>query len=381
MRIAYITDQVLPRTATDTRQMMAMSAAMGRAGAVVDLIVPERSDRAVPDVEALSSWYEVTPSFRLTPVRTLYPSIRGLEKIAQGIVAPETPAAHRADLVYTRTLPILLGALQAGRPVVYESYRPWPDQKPISAPIFRWIGRQKNFVGAVLHSHLARESYVRAGVPDERLLTAWNGYDPGQLEPALTAEEARRALGLEDEPTVVYTGRVSMRKGLGLVLDMARKLPDARFVIVGSENEHGAVERQAATLPNVRVAPWGPISETIPYLYAADVLVIPPSSDPLRKTGNTVLPIKTFLYMAAGRAILAPGTPDLIELLEDGRNAALVQPDDASSSTRVLRDLLDDPGKRQRLAAEALRDSRELTWDRRAERVLGFIRSRLGRIG
>lgn len=376
MRIAYITDQVLPRTATDTRQMISMASAMGRAGASVEIVAPARLHHDEMDAEAVAAWYEVSPTFGLTTIETVYPSIRGLEKIAHGITAPGLRVAKEADLVYTRTLPILLGALQAGRSVIYETYRPWPDQRRIARPLFRWIGRQDRFLGAVLHSYLARDSYVRAGVPADRLLAAWNGYDPGQMQPELTPEQARRSLGLPDVPTVVYTGRVSLQKGLGLVLDMAEQLGDVQFVIVGSEQDDGPVERRAAPLGNVRIVPWGPVSSTIPYLYAADVLVIPPTSEPLRKTGNTVLPIKTFLYLAAGRAILAPSTPDLTEILENGRNAILVRPDDPRAALASLRRLLADPDLRERIAEEARTNGRGLTWDHRAERVLKFIRRR-----
>ena len=378
MRIAYITDQVLPRTATDTHQMVSMASAMGQAGASVEIVAPRHPHKSQTDVRAIADWYEVEPTFGLTTVETLYPSIRGFEKVAHGIVAPLTRTAQEADIVYTRTLPILLGALQAGRRALYETYRPWPDQRPISRPFFRWLGRQDGFTGAVLHSHLARESYVSAGVPGDRLLTAWNGYEPSQMQPRLSQREARRRLDLPEAPTIVYTGRVSMGKGLDLMLNMAQNLPDAQFIIVGSEDAEGPVERRAASLGNVRIVPWGPVSSVIPFLYAADVLLIPPTSGPLREVGNTVLPIKTFLYMAAGRAILAPRTPDLTELLEDGHNAALVRPDDPKAALEVIRRLLIDDTLRERLAAEARRDSLELTWDRRAERVLGFIESRLG---
>ena len=123
--------------------------------------------------------------------------------------------------------------------------------------------------------------------------------------------------------------------------------------------------------------PWLPTGQTIPYLYAADVLLIPPTSGPLQQVGNTVLPIKTFIYMAAGRAILAPRTPDVRELLRNDENAALVPPDDLEAALRQLRRLLDDPPLRERLGKAAQHDVADLTWGRRAGRVLRFLRERL----
>lgn len=376
MHIAYVTDQVLPRTATDTRQMLAMAAAMGDAGAHVTLVTPARWDRVPATRDDVAAYYEVAPTFRMATVRSVYPNIRGIEKLAQGLVGPRHPAARQADVVYTRTLPILLGALFAERPVVYETYRPWPNQQPLSHPLFRWVGQHKNFVGAVLHSRLAMESYARIGVPREKLLTAHNGHHPRVLQPSLTPQQARAQCALPDQPTVVYTGRVSLKKGLGLVLDLAEVLPEVTFVLVGSEG-YGPVEQRAAALRNVRIVPWQPLSATVPYLYAADVLLIPPTSKPLENVGNTVLPIKTFLYLAAGRAILAGRTPDVEEVLTDNHNAALVTPDAFDAALARLRQLLDDEALRLHLATQARSDGEALTWDRRAEKVLHFIAARL----
>ena len=378
MHIAYVTDQLLPQTATDTEQMMSMVGGFEAAGADVTLVKPDHWWDDEPGRDAIADYYQVEPSFDVEAVQSVYPNIRGIEKVAQGLAGPTDPSAQRADVLYTRTLPILLGTLLVGSdPVVYETYRPWPRQQPLSRPLFRWIGRHPRFVGAVLHSDLARQSYIDAGVSPDALLTAHNGYDPDRLTPRLSQAEARGRVDLPDRPTVAYTGRVTMEKGLGLMLDMARALPDAQFVIVGSEDPNGPVERRAASLDNVRVVPWQPFDDTVPYLYAADVLLIPPSAKPLTEVGNTVLPMKTFLYMAAGRAILAPASPDLKELLTDGENAALVPPDVPERATDRLRTLLGDEGERQRLGTAARRDIEAHTWPRRAERILDFIRPRL----
>lgn len=376
MRLAYSTDQVLPRPVTDAEQLMAMVAAFGQSGAAVDLLMPAHPFRPAPDAARLAAFYEVEPAFRVVPLRGLVPTFRGLEKLAHGAAAARSAEAAGADVLYTRNLPTVLGTLRLGRaPVAYETYRPWPAQHPRRAPLFRWIFRHPRFLGAVLHSGLAAESYRRIGARQEQLLVAHNGYDPRRLEPALARSEARARLGLPEAPTVVYTGHVSRAKGLGLVLELAAALPEARFVLVGSKGE-GPIERRASAMPNVAVVPWQPFSATVPYLYAADVLLIPPTRGPLEDVGNTVLPMKTFLYMAAGRAILGPATPDLREVLADGETARLVPPDEPAASASALRALLADEALRRRLAGAARAAVAGQTWRRRAERVLGFLEAR-----
>ena len=81
--------------------------------------------------------------------------------------------------------------------------------------------------------------------------------------------------------------------------------------------------------------------------------------------------------MASGRPIFGPSTPDLLEILEDGRNAVLVQPDDLNTAREKLGSMLDDESLLKRLGERARHDIKTNTWDNRAKRVLDFISDRL----
>jgi glycosyltransferase involved in cell wall biosynthesis len=125
------------------------------------------------------------------------------------------------------------------------------------------------------------------------------------------------------------------------------------------------------------VLPWQPYDVAAKYMVAADVLLLPPSQVGLTLAGHTVLPLKLYGYLAAGRAVLAPATPDVAELLAHDQNAVLVPPGDAAAASNALGQLLADDGRRARLANAARRTSEGLTWDARAEKLEMFIRERL----
>jgi glycosyltransferase involved in cell wall biosynthesis len=204
-----------------------------------------------------------------------------------------------------------------------------------------------------------------------------NGYDPKRLEPRLDKTAARSRLGLKaKDPIVTYAGRMNERKGLDSILAMAEACPDVTFLLVGSEGD-GTVEAAARSLANVKVHPWQPFDKTVVYLYAADVLIIPPSSAPLHGFGTTVLPMKLFLYLAAGRPVLAPRAPDTRELLRPGHNALLVEPGNTGSAVSALRSLLADPALARRLGDAGAASVATLTWDARAARIERFLLDRL----
>jgi glycosyltransferase involved in cell wall biosynthesis len=235
--------------------------------------------------------------------------------------------------------------------------------------------RQPDCLGLILHSHYAAEAYRRAGVAEDKLLVAHNGYDPPGARPDQAV--ARAALELPaDRKIALYAGRINATKGLDTLLALADRRPEVLFVLVGSEGD-GEIERAAAQRANVSIAPWADPRALPAWLAAADVLLIPPSRAPLERFGNCVLPIKLYAYLAAGRPILAPAAPDTAELLEHGSNAWLVPPDDPDAAADGLDRLLGDGALAARLSANALGLSESLTWDRRGERIERFLRERL----
>lgn len=285
---------------------------------------------------------------------------------------------RQADLIYTRNLWIAWVAMFFGQRIVFDHYRPWSDQIP---PMQRWIYRlmsREAFLVNICHSDYTRRKYIALGISPAKVLCIRNGFEPRRLRSTLPVEAAKRVIGVpESRKTVVYTGRLNHKKGLFLLIAAAQALPEILFILVGSYG-NGPIEALAAGIDNILVIPWQS-SETIGrYIFAADILLIPPSWKPLAQFGSTVLPLKLFLYMASGRPILAGNTPDISEVLSHTRNAFLCLPDSLDSLVNGIRTLTSDATLAGRIAATALADSLELTWEARARKISSIIKSRVG---
>lgn len=297
-----------------------------------------------------------------------------LRHILCGLTIGFRRAFHQADLVYTRNLWVAWMAILFGQYVVFDHYRPWPDQIP---PLQHWLYKlfsHKRFLGSICHSEYTRQKYIELGVPPEKLRCVHNGFEPKRYAAHLPLAEAKILIGLRpDEKTIVYTGRVNHKKGLELVIEAAKSLPELTFLLVGSYGE-GSIEALAADVPNVKIVPWQKEETLGRYIDAADVLLIPPSMQPLTKFGSTVLPLKLFFYLGAGKPILAGNTPDVTEVLKHGETALLCEPDSLEALNAGLHALTRDDHLAARLAASALADSRNYTWEARAERIIATIR-------
>ena len=357
-------------------QSVCTAAALARHGAEVILLMPR--GRGDPELGAddLRACYEVEGNFRLVqrPSRWAGRDVpRGLMWLRQVF---HDPLMLGADLLYSR-IPAMLGAGHLSPvPWATEHYRLWPDELPWMRPLFRRTNNDPNCLGLVLHSEHAAGAWRRAGIAADRLLVAHNGADPGRLGEPLSRAAARERLGLpRDRATAVSAGRIGRDKGLEVIAEMARLRPEVLFLLVGANGAAGSVRETE----NLRLAPWQAPGALGAWLWAADMLLVPPSRAPLERHRNCVLPMKLFTYLAAGRPILAPENPDITELLTHDETAVLVEPDRPEVAAAALDRLLGDGALAARLAANARRLADSLSWDSRADRIADFLARRLAR--
>ncbi|MFL6844455.1 MAG: glycosyltransferase family 4 protein [Allosphingosinicella sp.] len=379
MRIAY--PVLWSRLGRDAGQEQTVStvAALARAGVEITLLVPRALEDPALSEEAVRDWFSVRGDFGLVQRPSRWAGENVVRTTLWMRQATADPLLAGFDLLYSRAPVMIAWPFAVPIPFATDHYRPWPDE-----PAWRWLrpfirrtAATRHCLGYVSHSAFAAESYARIGVPREKLLVAHNGVDLDRRTPPLGKAKARARLALSgDRPIAVYAGRINPSKGLDQILALADLRPDTLFLLVGSEGE-GAVEQAARLRANVRVVPWQEPDALPAWLAAADILLIPPSSAPLRRFGTCVLPMKTFSYLAAGRPILAPRSPDTAELLRDGDNALLVAPDSPNEAAKALDRLSGDSPLAAHLAARAAETAESHSWDARAARIVAFLQARL----
>ncbi|WP_419730464.1 glycosyltransferase [Lichenicola sp.] len=369
MKVFFTFENPLPNTAADAEVFVTTANYVARLVSASWLHVP------LPEATGTAAIARLAGMPVIRAQAPLRPAV--LRHLACGLTMLLRRQYWQADLVYTRNLWVAWIAIRSGRKIVFDHYRPWPDQIPL---LRYWLYRlvcHRNFLVNICHSDYTREKYLELGIPAEKLRCVRNGFEPERLRSPLDRDAARLAVGLTDpRKTVIYTGRLNHKKGLDLVIPAARLAPELLFVLVGSAGE-GPIETMAAGIENIRIVGWQPPDMLGLYVRAADILLIPPSWNPLAKFGSTVLPLKVFLYMASGTPILAGDTPDIREVLTHDRTAYLCRPDDPQALAAGLRALAADPEAAARRAEMAQLESRDLTWDARARRIVDIIAGRL----
>lgn len=101
--------------------------------------------------------------------------------------------------------------------------------------------------------------------------------------------------------------------------------------------------------------------------------VLPLSQDLI--SASFTSPLKLFEYMAARVPIVASDLPSTREILCDGVNALLVQPNNPRALADGIQKILNDSQLAERLAQNAYEDVSGYTWEKRAERIIHFLHS------
>ena len=213
---------------------------------------------------------------------------------------------------------------------------------------------------------------LAAGVPKERIAVVPNGINPERFgNNSLLPEVAKAKLGLGDRLVLGFTGFVREWHGLDrvvdLVADRAEQSSRLHLLIVGDGPARESLQARARERGIVdRVTLTGVIDrDRVPDYVAAFDIALQPS------VVAYASPLKLFEYLAMGRAIVAPATPNIREVLTDGENAVLFDPDQSDGMVRAIDRACRDRELRLRVADGAKRTiaARKLTWDNNARRV------------
>jgi glycosyltransferase involved in cell wall biosynthesis len=236
----------------------------------------------------------------------------------------------------------------------------------------RWFYGQAHQVlcpSRIYEEQLHRHGVVHTGI--------WSrGVDPDVFTPHFRSAAYRRRIGAGPRDLVVtYIGRLAREKNLDLLLEawdqLASERGTARLVLVGRGPLEDELRRRGT--PSLHVLGLLHGRELSEAYASADVFAFPSTTETF---GNSLLEA-----MSSGLPSLVAAAGGVLEFVEHGENAWLVEPESASAIAEGLSRLLVDPGLRRRVSEGALRTARARDWDGVYERLIQQYRDAVERKG
>jgi len=186
--------------------------------------------------------------------------------------------------------------------------------------------------------------------------------------------EARKKLGLPlDKKIILYVGKFYDWKGLEILISLAKKMKDHSVYLVGDDAERLMKISGEKELPkNILCQGHRDYKEMPLWQSAADVLVL------LGTRSNDyswyyTSPMKLFEYMASRRPIVASRTPAIEQVVADN-GVFFYEPDNADDLARQINNALQNKEETNRKTEEAYRRVKNFSWEKRASKILEFIK-------
>ncbi len=207
--------------------------------------------------------------------------------------------------------------------------------------VMLWVMRRADVViGATegLSSVIAEQ-----GVLPERLVTASNGVSQRFLDLFPDSAPPTKA-----RPRVGYVGLMGHNHGIGILLEVARLMPEVDFHLIGDGPERARLEQRAAEQQLVNVVFHGYIADQqklVGHYLESNVLVNHTKDTP---TLNRIInPAKAFEYFASRRPVVYAGRGLAAEFIQREDLAEVVTPNDPEAFAIAIRAVLNDPNQAQ----------------------------------
>jgi len=215
-------------------------------------------------------------------------------------------------------------------------------------------------------------AYTRDIIPKDcqtKVVLTHAGVDVELFKPS-NSDYIKERLGIKDKRVVVYVGEISEWHGADLLIDIAEKIDDIVFLMIGKNLELLREEVEKRNLSEKFIFAGFVKHEDVPkFISAADVAIAP-----YRKTKDMkkfyFSPIKIFEYMACGKPVVASDLEIIRDIISANRCGLLAKPGDAKDFASKIEVLLRDEKMRERMAKNGRKAVSKYTWDSVADAIL-----------
>jgi glycosyltransferase involved in cell wall biosynthesis len=281
---------------------------------------------------------------KTTPLNLKKKPFLGLLRFALIIVRERPGLIH--SFLFAGNMLGKLAAAVSGLPLICSQRSTDDWKKCLHWNMERWTSHLCKII--ISNSHAGKRALVEKGrIQPEKITVIPNGIDPEIVRNSVSS--GRNMENTFTGPIIGSIGNLRTAKGFEYLLDAAKqvvkKVPSARFVILGEGSLRSALEEKIARLGlQNNVSLPGFISPVEPYLARFNMLVIPSLWEGF--------PVVALEAMCLAKPIVATRAGDLPEIIRDGISGILVDPGDANGLAHGILTLLADEKRAQQMGQE-----------------------------
>ncbi|TVQ46646.1 MAG: glycosyltransferase family 1 protein [Gloeocapsa sp. DLM2.Bin57] len=207
------------------------------------------------------------------------------------------------------------------------------------------------------------EELTKHGI--ERVDLWQKGVDTEMFQPHLASTSMRDRLsqGYPEAPLLLYVGRVSAEKEIEQIKPVLAAIPGARLAIVGDGPNREALTAHFADTPTHFVGYLQGLELASAYA-SADAFVFPSRTETL---GLVLLEA-----MAAGCPVVAARSGGIPDIVTDGVNGYMFDPNDPDGAIAATQKLLSTETEREQMRARARAEAQRWSWSAATRQLVNY---------
>ena len=146
------------------------------------------------------------------------------------------------------------------------------ERKPLMAKAIKWLMEDVDVIMPL--ANRSKRELVAIGIPEKKN-KSYNQWVNQLLFKPRNKIDCRRGLCLDGNFFALFVGRLIEKKGVKILIDVAKKLPEIKFVFVGNGPMLSELKAEERQLKNIYVVGSKNQEETALYYGASDVVIIP----------------------------------------------------------------------------------------------------------
>lgn len=365
MRIAYISGAELPSRAANSVQIIKMCNAFIKNGHNVTLY--GKSNIIVSS--KIDDFYEIHKDLDIITTRFYKVKLVG-SLIFSYILSKKVKKSDEYDILYGRHSYSLYFLRKFGRPIIYEAHA-MPKRK-LHKYLEGKIFSSNNFKKLVVISNALKEDYIKEfpQIEEKDIIVAHDGAELQELK----VYENTNKIGIDNN--IGYVGSLYPGKGMEIIYNIARRMPNYNFHIVGGKEDDIALwKEKTKEYKNIIYHGFVPNKKLHEY-YKLFNIAIAPYKEQVQSLGGQNIekwmsPLKIFEYMSFKKAIIASDLPIIREVLINDHNSLLCNVTKIEDWENAIIKLTTNKQIAQKISENGFEDLQRLyTWNKRAELVL-----------
>jgi glycosyltransferase involved in cell wall biosynthesis len=257
----------------------------------------------------------------------------------------------KANLIFSRNIYVIFFSIIFNIDCILELHKPYVNKKKISFYLLKFIFKKNKLLKIIYISNGLKKIYHNSGFLNynNKEIVLHDGSDYSIFFKTNT---------LYKKFSIGYAGSFQKGRGIEIIKKLSFFFPDVEFNIAGGfpENEN-YYRKYFQKYNNIKYAGFVKNRDINSFLRKNTFLIAPYEKkvfvDRINNTSEYMSPLKIFEYMNAERPIIASNLPVLREVLVNGKNCLLCNPEKIFTWVNAIRKLQSNPLLCRALSASA----------------------------